>query len=1308
MNPYIKPSLLKLGFINQMYNMINEYNNEYSSSTSSAYSSWKSALATDAVTRFLDYVFPSTEELEVKLRVTYNTEVYYEFSDAVWEELESPTDEQIEVAVEESELPSTGTSGDIVLVAETYYLCSDSSFWSSIENPTEDQKEAAVPVLEVPSYLEEGTIVVLWNYVNNGTSDNPIYEYQIDDDIETIRENYINYLVALFYRVKGTRKVNDYVMEYEIIDTNSITYTVTSLEMTINSLPEGIDPNLFLEYLEAFYSSLLYFGNININIDEAYITINNTGASYINTGQAVFQFYDVTANSEDWEDPDDRAQMNAWFDFTAGTTIYSYEDEAYYTYSGEGKWEELDTEASEYTLVYKVPGYTITSYLYNDDTGEWEVEEEHTDSAVRVGSLPETTELGKEVYIIDFTVYILQTYRDDYLLLPSLVLYYSDWSGKKKYLSSSSNIVSINSINGKLVDIGLGAAGTTVISAELTKDDQYKDYTASYNITVEKEQREISFSEESITIESAASSISVPTLAFADGTSITRSSDTVIYSSDSSYLSVDKTSGALTVEGYTEDKITITATLSATSIYAASTAEYTVSMNHSTLSGFAFYYVEEYTDGEWTIVEDQEVSEVASLVGSGDSGSSCPTSPSEGDRFALYGSLSCSVAFSENPILPVLYYYASSDYREYDSSCLTYSSDNTSVATVDSSGSIEQVDIGETTISVEAGDDGFYDTSSIGSDSYTLTIENGQGQVVLELNEAEFSLDESPYSVGISTIPSTATLSASSDSSEITPSISESDRTLVLTASSITSSAVVVTVTSEKTTKYSSASDTCSVSVTKGYPKVSISSTTYTFTMSDDLGSVVGSVIPESLSEYGTYSSSDESVVTVDETTGALTAVAPGSSTITYSIADSTNWNSGSASCNVIVTRGDTSIVLSPSTQSIVFGSSGETISVTTTPEGLSYSLTSSNTNVATIDSDGSITTTGIGTTTITGLVEETSSFKSSTGTCSVTVLDGEFVPSFTDDSLEVTVLSDTLYLSLDSSTIPSDYTGDITYSSSDTSLVVVDSSTGVIEVSDLLGTGEVTITAAFTEDFYYSATSCSYTLTVGKVTTSLSYESSEVTVSASTTTVENTLTVTPTSASSLIDYSSGDSSVATVDSSGTVTVVSPGTTTITATISESTFYSGSTTSFTLTVRGFSTAEFSEESVSVTILDYDSVSVPTLTYTSGYSGTPSYSSSDTDYVTVDSETGEITGVYNYDNESVTVTITATLPETSTYYGSSATYSVVIAEEPYYGVLEETDLETYTDSLDITDAEELDETLSRALNDLNSRTESLEN
>ena len=120
----------------------------------------------------------------------------------------------------------------------------------------------------------------------------------------------------------------------------------------------------------------------------------------------------------------------------------------------------------------------------------------------------------------------------------------------------------------------------------------------------------------------------------------------------------------------------------------------------------------------------------------------------------------------------------------------------------------------------------------------------------------------------------------------------------------------------------------------------------------------------------------------------------------------------------------------------------------------------------------------------------------------------------------------------------------DVTYSSNNTAVAVVDPKTGAIT---LKGGGTAVITAQVSDNRTYYGGSASYTLTVNKADRNLAFVSPSVSKY-----LHSEFTITPNGVTDGVSYESSNTSVATVDATtGKVTILAPGSTTITASAKE-------------------------------------------------------------------------------------------------------------------------------------------------------------
>lgn len=127
---------------------------------------------------------------------------------------------------------------------------------------------------------------------------------------------------------------------------------------------------------------------------------------------------------------------------------------------------------------------------------------------------------------------------------------------------------------------------------------------------------------------------------------------------------------------------------------------------------------------------------------------------------------------------------------------------------------------------------------------------------------------------------------------------------------------------------------------------------------------------------YQVTSGSD--VISINYTTGKITAIKPGTATVEVTAAETNTHKKGTASATVTVNKIPASIKYATTTINKTYGDANFTNAITNSADG-SVSYSSSNTNVATVASNGQVTIKGAGTATITATASD-SSFYTYTG----------------------------------------------------------------------------------------------------------------------------------------------------------------------------------------------------------------------------------------------------------------------------------------------------------------------------------------
>ena len=113
----------------------------------------------------------------------------------------------------------------------------------------------------------------------------------LDQDYETV----LNYITRLFYSIKGTYSVFEYMKRYlglEFVD-DFVLYTTKTISFTLVR-KVGDDISLFDEYLLEFLRYLLYFESINYSIRDAMIDIRDELDFYGGPGIITYKRYIVT------------------------------------------------------------------------------------------------------------------------------------------------------------------------------------------------------------------------------------------------------------------------------------------------------------------------------------------------------------------------------------------------------------------------------------------------------------------------------------------------------------------------------------------------------------------------------------------------------------------------------------------------------------------------------------------------------------------------------------------------------------------------------------------------------------------------------------------------------------------------------------------------------------------------------------------------------------------------------------------------------------------------------------------------------
>ena len=292
-----------------------------------------------------------------------------------------------------------------------------------------------------------------------------------------------------------------------------------------------------------------------------------------------------------------------------------------------------------------------------------------------------------------------------------------------------------------------------------------------------------------------------------------------------------------------------------------------------------------------------------------------------------------------------------------------------------------------------------------------------------------------------------------------------------------------------------------------------------------------------------TYQSADSSIATVSSS-GVVTPIATGTTTITIRAAETANYKAGSASVQVVV--GGATPIIAVSDVTVVAGSTVDLGATSTGDGALRYKC--SNEAIAKVSASGVVTGVSAGTATITVTSAKTDQFEEASKDVKVTV--NRAAPTITASDTSVLVGS-TVNLNAVSTS-----NGALSYTSSNEGVAKV-SSSGVVTG---MSAGTVTITVATTRTGQYEAASKPVKVTVSRATPTISVSAASV-ATGSTVSLRATTT-----GDGALSYTSSNELIATVSSSGIVTGVSAGTVTITVASAQTAKYAAASKSVAVTV----------------------------------------------------------------------------------------------------------------------------------------------
>lgn len=317
---------------------------------------------------------------------------------------------------------------------------------------------------------------------------------------------------------------------------------------------------------------------------------------------------------------------------------------------------------------------------------------------------------------------------------------------------------------------------------------------------------------------------------------------------------------------------------------------------------------------------------------------------------------------------------------------VTWSSSDESVATVDN-GVVTPVGAGTATITV---------TTADGSKTATCNVTVVQNVTGISLDKTELAL------VGSQTAQLNATIAPDTASNKNVSWTSSDEAVATVSAEGLVTSVGKGNATITATSEDGSFTATCAVTVSNPATSLTLDQSEISLTKGNTAtitatltGALSGAVDEDTANIEWTSSNTDAATVAGSGASATVTATKTGTATVTATLGNL------SASCAVSVSNPVTGVSLSETSKSVTVGDSSFTLSATVTPsdaDDATVTWTSSDSSVASVESDGTVTVGKAGTATITATAGDQSA------TCAVTVNAKQVATTSSDSGITGTV----------------------------------------------------------------------------------------------------------------------------------------------------------------------------------------------------------------------------------------------------------------------------------------------------------------
>ena len=569
-----------------------------------------------------------------------------------------------------------------------------------------------------------------------------------------------------------------------------------------------------------------------------------------------------------------------------------------------------------------------------------------------------------------------------------------------KMESSDESVAKFSKVNGKLSIVG---AGKTTITASQPANDDYLAASKSFVLTVRKGTPVLTATADlSSTFGEDGPTIAKPTSESRGAISFT--------SSNAAVATVNATTGQVTVVGAGTSTITITQAATDDYVSATQTLTFTVKqavpkLGALTVSSKTFGDAEfsitkptspssgafTFTSNNTKVVKISEAG-TATIEGAG-TATITATQAATGNYAANSVTAEVTIAkaapeLSNISLTGLVFGDADTTMnpRSTSSGAFTFSSNNTRVLTInEKTGLVRIVGAGTATITVKQASTTNYEAASS-----SVTVQVGLATPAFQrLDPIEKQFGDATFLFNWGTSPSDGAITYTSNSPTVATIDATTGRVTI-----VSTGVATLTMSQAKGTNHTAATTVVVLTVARGTPAFGdfvVANKTY--------GAAAFLLTSPTTTSSGafTFTSSNTSVATVNSTTGLVTVVAPGSTEIAATQAQTLTHTASTIRTTFVVDPGSPVISAMPAITK-AYGSAAFTLTAPTSNSSGAISYTSSNTAVATIDSNTRlITLTGAGTTTITASQVATSTYTSASTSTTLTV---EAAPEITHLSL--------------------------------------------------------------------------------------------------------------------------------------------------------------------------------------------------------------------------------------------------------------------------------------------------------------------